>query len=135
MEIAFTSLQGEKVDLAEMKGKVVLIDFWATWCAPCIGELPNVRKAYEAYHEKGFEIIAISLDKEGDKEKLENFIKEKELPWAQCFDGLGWETPLVRKYGVAGIPATFLVGKDGKIAATNLRGPALEAEVEKLLAH
>jgi thiol-disulfide isomerase/thioredoxin len=133
MEIAFTSLQGDKVDLADMKGKVVLVDFWATWCGPCIGELPNVQKAYKAFHDKGFEIIAISLDKEDDKEKLEQFIKDKEMPWPQAFDGLGWETPLVRQYGIQGIPATFLVGKDGKIVATNLRGPALEAELAKLL--
>jgi hypothetical protein len=65
---------------------------------------------------------------------LENFIKEKEMPWPQCFDGKGWETDFVQKYGIQGIPATFLVGKDGKVVATNLRGPALDAELGKLLA-
>jgi thiol-disulfide isomerase/thioredoxin len=133
IEIKFTSLQGEEVDLATMKDKVVLIDFWATWCGPCIGELPNVKKTYDAWHDKGFEILAISLDKEGDKEKLEKFIKDKEMPWAQMFDGKGWGTSYVEKYGINGIPATFLVGKDGKIVATNLRGPALEKTVSGLL--
>ena len=131
MEIKFTSLQGEEIDLAAMKDKVVLVDFWATWCGPCIAELPNVQKAYTDYHDKGFEVIAISLDQ--DKAKLEKFITEKKMPWPQAFDGKGWENEIASQFGITGIPATFLIGKDGKIAASNLRGSALEAAIKKQL--
>jgi thiol-disulfide isomerase/thioredoxin len=133
MELKFTSLAGKEIDLADMKGKVVLIDFWATWCGPCIAELPNVRKAYEDYHDKGFEIIGISLDKAKDEAKLKSFVKDENMPWPQAFDGKGWGTALAKKYGITSIPATFLVGKDGKIVSSNLRGPALSSAVEKEL--
>ncbi|HRQ89222.1 MAG TPA: TlpA disulfide reductase family protein [Bacteroidia bacterium] len=132
MEIAFTDLQGNQVDLAKMKGKVVLVDFWATWCGPCVAEMPNVIAAYEKYHEKGFEVIGISLDEE--KASVEAFVTEKKMPWPQHFDGKGWEGDLVQKFGIKGIPATFLVGKDGKVVAANLRGEDLEKAVEAALA-
>ncbi len=131
MEVKFTSLQGEKVDLAAMKGKVVLIDFWATWCVPCIAELPHVFKAYEKYHDQGFEVIGISLDT--DKAKLEKFIKDRKMPWPQSFDGKGWRTELVAKYGIKNVPATFLIGPDGTVVATNLRGDHLVETVKKHL--
>ena len=131
MEIAFTALDGTKVDLAAMKDKVVLVDFWATWCGPCVGELPNVKKAFETYHAKGFEIIAISLDQE--KDALEAFIKKENMTWPQAFDGKGWGSDIARKFGINSIPATFLIGKDGKVAATNLRGTALEEKLAELL--
>jgi thiol-disulfide isomerase/thioredoxin len=131
LTIAFTAVDGRKVDLAALKGKVVLVDFWATWCGPCVGEMPAVQKAFDAYHAKGFEIIGISLDQE--KSKLESFVKEKGLRWPQSFDGKGWENEIARKYGIQGIPATFLIGKDGKIVAKDLRGPALEKKLAELL--
>lgn len=133
MELKFTSLAGKEIDLADMKGKVVLIDFWATWCGPCIAELPNVLKAYEAYHEKGFEIIGISLDNAKDEAKLKSFVKDKNMPWPQAFDGKGWGNALAKKFGITSIPATYLVGKDGKIVSSNLRGPALSSAVKKEL--
>jgi thiol-disulfide isomerase/thioredoxin len=106
-------LDEKPLSLANYKGKVVLIDFWATWCGPCVAELPNVIKAYNKYHDKGFEIVGVSLDSE--KEKLVAFIKENKMPWPQYFDGKGWESKLGTKYGINSIPATYLVDKEGKI--------------------
>lgn len=134
MNIKFTGLDGKEVDLAAMKDKVVLVDFWATWCGPCIAELPHVLKTYEKYQAQGFEIIGISLDKEEDKEKLTSFVKDKNMPWAQHFDGKGWGNEIAQQFGINSIPATFLIGKDGKIVATNLRGDALEKTVGENLA-
>jgi peroxiredoxin len=122
---------GKPLSIANYKGKVVLIDFWATWCGPCVAELPNVLKAYEKHHAEGFEIIGISLDK--DKAKLESFTKEKNMPWQQFFDGLFWNNKLSTKYGVNSIPATYLLDGEGKIIGKNLRGEALEAAVAKAL--
>lgn len=118
---------GKPLSIANYKGKVVLIDFWATWCGPCVKELPNVLKAYEKHHANGFEIIGISLDK--DKEKLESFTKEKNMPWQQFFDGQFWNNKLAVKYGVNSIPATYLLDGEGKIIGKDLRGEALEAAV------
>jgi peroxiredoxin len=133
IDIQFTAYGSDTaINLADYSGKVVLIDFWATWCGPCINELPNVKKAYEDYHQKGFEVLAISLDK--DEEALKKFIAKHELPWPQMFDGEAWNTKYAKQYGISGIPATYLIGPDGKIADTNLRGEALGEAVGKLLA-
>ena len=92
---------GKPVSVANYKGKVVLIDFWATWCGPCVAELPNVLKAYDKHHSKGFEIIGISLDQ--DQSKLTTFTKQKNMTWQQFFDGKGWGNKLAAKYGVAAV--------------------------------
>lgn len=124
-------ITGAPLSLAKYKGKVVLVDFWATWCGPCVDELPNVIAAYKKYHDKGFEIIGISLDK--DEAALKRFIGEHAMNWSHYFDGQGWQSKLGRKYGVNSIPATYLVDGDGKIVARDLRGQALEKELERLL--
>jgi len=124
-------LSGRPLSVANFKGKIVLIDFWATWCGPCVAELPNVLAAYEKFHGKGFEIIGISLDKSRDA--LAGFIKEKNMPWAQYFDGLGWNNKLGEQCGIRSIPATFLLDGEGKIIARDLRGPALDEKLASLL--
>jgi peroxiredoxin len=124
-------LDGKPLSVANFKGKIVLIDFWATWCGPCVAELPNVIETYGKYHDKGFEVIGISLDQ--DQAKLTAFIKEKKMPWPQYFDGKGWQNQLGQKYGINSIPATYLIGKDGNILAKNLRGEALASAVSKAL--
>lgn len=130
-DFAETDLDGKPMSVGNFKGKIVLVDFWATWCGPCVGELPNVLKAYEKFHGKGFEIVGISLD--SDKGKLTSFIKEKNMPWQQFFDGGGWKNKVSQHYSVNSIPATYLVGKDGKIIAANLRGEALDQALAKAL--
>lgn len=125
-------LSGQPLSVSRYRGKVVLVDFWATWCGPCVAELPNVLATYEKYHGQGFEIVGISLDNDADK--LKGFIAAKNIAWPQYYDGQGWEGKLARKYGVTAIPTTYLLDQDGKIVAKGLRGAALSAEVEGLLA-
>jgi peroxiredoxin len=122
---------GNDLSISNFKGKVVLVDFWATWCGPCVAELPNVLEAYNDYHEKGFEVVGISLD--SAKDKLEQFVKRRKMPWVQYFDGQGWSNKLAQQYGVTSIPATYLLDEGGKIVAKDLRGPALKVEIARLL--
>lgn len=129
IDLNFTALDGRKVDLAALKGKVVLIDFWATWCPPCVAELPNVKKAYQKYHDKGFEIIGISLDEK--KAALQSFIDKNQVTWPQYFDGKGWENEISTRFGVQSIPAMWLIGKDGKIATLNA-SENLEGKIQAL---
>ncbi len=132
-ELAFTALDGREVDLKKLRGKVVLIDFWATWCNPCIAEIPNVKKVYAEYHDKGFEIIGISLDDEKDRQKFIELVKHEGSTWPQRFEGKGWKDSLVKTYTISGIPAMFLLDQNGMLVSTDARGPKLGAEVKRLL--
>lgn len=124
-------LDGKTLRLADLRGKIVIMDFWATWCGPCIKEIPNIKKLYEKYKSKGLEIIGISLDT--DRKALEDYIEKEKLLYPQLFDGKGWETGLTKTYGVWAVPSTFLIDKKGIIRAVNLRGEELEKEVKKLI--
>lgn len=133
LDIAFTAVDGRAVDLKNLRGKVVLIDFWATWCGPCIAELPNIKKVYAAYHDKGFEIVGISLDRDSDRQKLIDFTAKENMPWPQHYDGKYWKNEISTRYAIDAIPAMFLLNQDGKVVSTSARGPKLETEVKRLL--
>lgn len=126
-----TDLQGAPISFDQYKGKVVLVDFWATWCPPCRAEMPNVIATYNKYHDKGFDIVGISLDQ--DKAALDKYIAENKMPWRQVFDGKGWDSEVGKNFGVRAIPFAMIIGRDGKIAALNARGEGLEKAVAKAL--
>jgi thiol-disulfide isomerase/thioredoxin len=119
LDIKFTAADGREVDLAKLRGKVVLIDFWATWCGPCIAELPHVLEAYAKYHDRGFEIVGISFD--SDRAKLTTVTGAKQMTWPQFFDGKGWQNQYGQQYGIHGIPTMWLVDKQGKLATKTAR--------------
>ncbi len=131
MPFSVEGLDGKKITLADYKGKVVLLDFWATWCMPCKVEMPNVIRIHKNFNKKGFEIIGISLD--NNKTAVEKYIKDNEMLWPQFFDGKGWQNTVAQQYRVRAIPSTYLIDKRGKIRFRSLRGKELEAAVEKLL--
>ncbi|MCU0867167.1 MAG: TlpA family protein disulfide reductase [Planctomycetes bacterium] len=128
-----TDMDGKSVSVADYKGKVLLIDFWATWCGPCMAELPHVLEAYQAYHDQGFEILGISLDRDTDKEKLVNTIKDRGMSWRHVYDGKYWQAEVAQMHDVNSIPFTLLIGKDGKVVGMNLRGEKLGEAVKAAL--
>ncbi len=132
MELKGPTTDGEAFDLKKLRGKVVLVDFWATWCGPCVGEIPNMKAAYEKYHKKGFEIIGISLDQE--RSALTDFLKSKDLPWKSIYDrDLPPGKSLADFYGVMAIPLPILIDREGRVLSMNARGPELDRLLEELL--
>jgi len=123
-DFTVTTLAGKQAKLSDLRGKVVLLDFWATWCAPCIAELPNVKSAHDEFGKDGeFVVLGISLDTKADT--VRSFMKGKQFPWEQAVLGPAETNPVAQKYFVAGIPATFLIDREGKVVGRDLRGRAL----------
>lgn len=132
-EITAKNPEGKSLSLSTLKGNVVLIDFWASWCAPCRKENPNVVKLYNKYHSKGFDIFSVSLDQ--DATAWKTAIQKDGLLWNNhVSDLMGWQSPLVKQYGIQGIPYTVLINKDGKIVGVGLRGLDLERKLIEQLA-
>jgi len=123
----FTAVDGREVDLSQMRGKVVLVDFWLTSCEPCVAELPRVKAAYAKYHQDGFEVIGISSDT--DKDKLERFLKEKAIAWPQYFEGQV-ENKISVKFGINRFPHMFLVDKKGFLRFDYMRARGAKEEFE-----
>jgi peroxiredoxin len=127
---AAEDLKGQPIRLAAYRGKFVLIDFWATWCAPCISELPRLQAAYRTYHDGGFEIISISLDE--NKTAVADFARVRSLPWPQLHNASS-SADLVEAFGVITIPAVYLVDPEGTIVRLDLRGKSLDETLSRLI--
>jgi peroxiredoxin len=125
---------GKPVSLKDFRGKYVLLDFWASWCGPCRAENPNYVKNYKIYHDKGFEMLGVSLDKEGDKQKWIDAIHKDGLSWTHVSDLKYWGNGVARLYGITAIPRNFLIDPQGKIIAIDLRGADLERKLAEVFA-
>ena len=134
LELEGTLLNGNPLDWESFRGKVVLVDFWATWCGPCRSEVPNILKNYRAYHDQGFDVLGISLD--NTRAAAVNYVKQMELPWPTVFSDnpgeSGWRAPMARKYAIGAIPRAILVNEEGIVISTLARGPLLDLELEKI---
>lgn len=135
LELTGTMLDGSELDWSAYRGKVVLVDFFATWCGPCRAEMPHVLEMYEKYKDQGFEVLGISLD--DSKENAESYIAEMKLPWKTMLPvdeaERGWKHPLVTYLGIDGIPQAILVDQDGNVVNLNARGDKLTSELKRLL--
>ena len=132
IELRFTATDGIAVDLAKLRGSVVLLDFWASWCGPCMADAPQVVKTYERLRERGFAIVGISLDQ--DRAAMDGALKKTGMTWPQFFDGAGWKNKIAQQFGINSIPAAWLFDKKGMLRETALRGDELTAAIERLLA-
>jgi len=131
LDIKFTALDGREVDLSRMKGHVVLVEFWATWCLGCVAEIPGIKQAYDKYHAQGFDVIGISFDT--DKKALDNFVRQRQIPWPQYFDGKERENKFDIQFGIEGIPVLWLVDKKGIMCDANAADD-LPDKIQRLLA-
>jgi thiol-disulfide isomerase/thioredoxin len=132
LDVEGFEMNGKKLDMSQHKGKIVLVDFWATWCGPCLAEIPNIRENWDKHHDKGFDVIAISVDQ--DLKALGSFVAEEKPPWTVVADNYpNNHKQMDARLGIRSIPAFILLGKDGKVAAVNCRGPQLSQQLDKLL--
>lgn len=128
-DFMIADMNGKNISLKDFKGKYVLLEFWASWCSPCRKENPNLKKAYSRFHDKGFEIIGISLDLPDFKKAWLEAIKADSLPWIQ----LSLNRAVIKEYNVQRIPASFLIAPDGKILSKDLRGEEVEKKLAELI--
>jgi thiol-disulfide isomerase/thioredoxin len=127
------AISGKTVSMKALQGKVVVVDFWATWCGPCVAEMPTMKKLYAEHKDHGVEFIGISLDNaEGGLDALKKFVQEKEITWPQYFQGNGWQSKFSASWGINGIPCLFIVDAEGNLHSTNARGQ-LETLIPELV--
>ncbi len=135
MQLTGSKADGTPFDLKELKGQVVLVDFWATWCGPCLAEFPRMLELYKQLKDQGFEIVGVSVDDNHDH--LLKFLEAREIPWIVLHEELeqgesGWNHPAVKRYGIDAVPCMILIGRDGNVITTHARGEELEQHIEKL---
>lgn len=130
-EIALPSAAGDTIKLSSLKGKVVLLDFWASWCGPCRVANKGLVKLYDKFKKKGFEIYSVSLDEQ--KEAWVKAIKKDKISWLQVIDNGGWETPTASKWRVSALPTSYLIDKEGRMVAMDLEGKDLEKALKDML--
>lgn len=135
MEITGTTAEGEQFDWDAYRGKVVLVDFWASWCGPCRREIPNMKAQLKNYEQKGFAIVGVNLDTQ--KDRYQKYVDDQELTWTNLMsdkkEEMGWDNPLASYYGISGIPTAILVDKEGKVVSMRARGTELNRVLEELL--
>lgn len=124
-------LDGNDLSLEKYRGNVILLDFWAVWCGPCIAEMPNVKQVYEKYKDNNFQIIGISLDE--NRNTLVGYLEKEGIAWSQFFDGSGWKNQVAQMYGISAIPHMYLIDGEGMIRKSGVRGHALEPAVAELV--
>ena len=124
-------LDGKDLSLEKYRGNVILLDFWAVWCGPCIAEMPNVKGVYEKYKDDNFQIIGISLDE--NRDTLVGYLEKEGITWPQVFDGNGWQNQVAKMYGIRAIPHMYLIDGEGVIRKSDVRGHALEPAVAELV--
>ncbi len=139
VKVAGKTVNGKPFDIAAYKGKVIIVDFWATWCGPCLAELPNLKRIYEKYHSRGLEIVGVDLDNDGDA--LAKFLKDNDLPWTILHNSEkkaedekpGFTDPNAEQYGITGIPTIILIDRKGKVISLDARGEQLATLVDGLV--
>ena len=124
-------VNGRRVAVADMRGRVVLIDFWATWCAPCLAEIPNLREAQKRFGDR-FSVIGVSVDVQ-DRASFISWLRRQLITWPQIFDGRGWTSPTVAPFELKGVPFNVLIGTDGRIIGVGVKGKQLIATLEVLI--
>ena len=130
-DFSATDLNGKPISLQQYRGKVVLLNFWAVWYGPCIGEMPNVKRVYDTYKDQGFDVIGVSLDT--DETRLRNYLKKNNISWRQIFSGQKWKSPLAQQYHIQKIPAPWLIARDGTLISREAKGVKLERLVVEAL--